>query len=388
VDEGGVMNTSEQNGTVPTLYDERMSRIRKAINLEPVDKIPVIFMGTAFSARYTGRTMAQYCNDPNVSFETNLETAERLGVDGLNLFASGLIAPILTSLWMSRIAIPGRELPDDSLWQVQEAEVMKVEEYDTLIEMGWQAYVASYLPRVVDVAEFDANIQFMMDSTGRYLGILREKGIPHICMGATSTPFEPLCGARSMPEFFADLYRRPEKVKAAMDVMLPDMIGQGIGLAGMTHAIGAWVGGWRSASALVSPKIWNEMVWPYIEAIVNAMWDKGLISVLHLDQNWTRDLARFQELPAKSCVLNLDGFTDVRKAKELLGDRMAILGDVPPTLFAAGTPNDIHTYVRDLVRDVGPTGLLLCPGCDAPINAKPENMEAFVAAGREFGAGV
>ncbi len=69
-----------------------------------------------------------------------------------------------------------------------------------------------------------------------------------------------------------------------------------------------------------------------------------------------------------------------------MGDRMSLLGDVPPTLLTVGTPDDIYDYVHDLVRDIGPTGLLLCPGCDAPINAKPENMEAFVAAGREFGA--
>ena len=65
---------------------------------------------------------------------------------------------------------------------------------------------------------------------------------------------------------------------------------------------------------------------------------------------------------------------------------MAIMGDVPAALFAAGTPDDVYEYVRDLVRDVGPTGLLLCPGCDAPFNTRPENMEAFVAASREYGA--
>jgi uroporphyrinogen-III decarboxylase len=27
----------------------------------------------------------------------------------------------------------------------------------------------------------------------------------------------------------------------------------------------------------------------------------------------------------------------------------------------------------------------MCPGCDAPINAKPENMQAFVAACHEYG---
>ena len=31
--------------------------------------------------------------------------------------------------------------------------------------------------------------------------------------------------------------------------------------------------------------------------------------------------------------------------------------------------------MRDLIRDVGPTGLILCPGCDAPFNSKPENLD-------------
>jgi uroporphyrinogen-III decarboxylase len=61
------------------------------------------------------------------------------------------------------------------------------------------------------------------------------------------------------------------------------------------------------------------------------------------------------------------------------------LGDVPPGLFSHGKPDEITAYVRDLVNDVGPTGLILCPGCDAPFNAKPENLEAFVAAAHEFG---
>ncbi|MCZ7568658.1 MAG: uroporphyrinogen decarboxylase family protein [Ardenticatenaceae bacterium] len=34
---------------------------------------------------------------------------------------------------------------------------------------------------------------------------------------------------------------------------------------------------------------------------------------------------------------------------------------------------------------MGPTRLILCPGCDAPINTRPETVEAFVAAAREYG---
>jgi uroporphyrinogen-III decarboxylase len=84
-------------------------------------------------------------------------------------------------------------------------------------------------------------------------------------------------------------------------------------------------------------------------------------------------------------VLNPDGMTNMRKFKELVGDRMAMMGDVPASMFAAGTPDDIYKYVQDLVHLFGSTGLILCPGCDAPINTKPENMEAFIAASHKFG---
>ena len=53
---------------------------------------------------------------------------------------------------------------------------------------------------------------------------------------------------------------------------------------------------------------------------------------------------------------------------------------VSTSLLSEGSPDEVYAYVRKLVRDVGPTGLILCPGCDAPLNSKPEDMQAFVAA--------
>jgi uroporphyrinogen-III decarboxylase len=138
---------------------------------------------------------------------------------------------------------------------------------------------------------------------------------------------------------------------------------------------------------MLSPKMWNEFVFPYYLEMVTRLAENDIVPVLHFDHDWTRDLARLRELPARTCILNLDGWTNIRRAKEILGDHMAIMGDVPAPLLSTGTPDDIYRYVRDLIRDVGPKGLILCPGCDAPIDAKPENMQAFVAASLEFGKG-
>jgi uroporphyrinogen-III decarboxylase len=136
---------------------------------------------------------------------------------------------------------------------------------------------------------------------------------------------------------------------------------------------------------MLSPKLWNRFVWPYYLKVIEALLAENIMPVLHWDQDWTRDLVRLQELPAKRCILNPDGMTDVRKFKELVGDRMAMMGDVPASLFAAGTPDDIYNYVRDLTRLFGSRGLILSSGCDVPVNAKPENVEAFVAAARDSG---
>jgi uroporphyrinogen-III decarboxylase len=373
-------------------FESRLDRINRAIRLEPVDRIPVIFMGLAFSARYSGVPLSTYCSDGDATLEAGLDTADRLravgGVDGFNSFPGWLVRHELSLAWLSRVDLPGQELPEDSLWQVHEAEVMTEDEYDVILSEGWPAFMERCIPRIMTVDEYERGEAWYGERLPLAMERARERGYPSVALGGTSTPFEPLCGARSMRTFYTELFRKPDKIKAVMDVMLPHMIEAGLASSDPAYSPGLWVGGWGTSSAMLSPKLWNEMVFPYLYEIVRAMHDAGRVSVLHLDHDWTRDLARFRELPAKACVLNPDGMTDVRKAKELLGDHMAIMGDVPAGLLVTGTPDAVRAYVHDLVRDVGPTGLLLCPGCDAPLNAKPENMEAYVAAAHEFGRGV
>lgn len=372
-----------------SLYQERFALIQKTIRLEPVDRIPVIYMGIAFSPRYMGMTMAEFCKDRQGSFDVTLAAMDRLGgLDGANVAFAGRMPILISALWLSRVAIPGRDLPPDSLWQVHEQEVMTQEDYDTIIEKGWRTFLMSYLPRVLDPIELQEEMGWQAANAQRIQRAYRERGYVVVSDAAVNVniPFESLCGGRSMQKFFFDLYRMPDKVQAAMDVIFEDSLAQLRSAPRPTGIGGAWLGGWRSASALLAPKLWDRFAWPYYLKAANELIDAGFTPVLHWDQDWTRDLVRLQELPAKKCILNPDGMTDIRKFKELVGDRMAVMGDVPSSLFVAGTPDDIYNYVRELVRDIGPTGLLLCPGCDAPVDTKPENMEAFIAASREFGA--
>lgn len=366
------------------LYRERSDRIKKAASLEPVDRVPVVFMGVAFAPRYIGMSMADVCADPEATMKANLAAMDKLGgFDGINFADAGSFTAGLARVWLSRIRVPGRDLPPDSLWQVSEAEVMTVDDYDFIINNGWEAFSDSYLPRVADMAELEKASDWMEANYVRCVDAYRNRGYVPVCASRTPIPAEIFSGGRSMQKFFADLYRIPDKVQAALDVVLPDLIEHAIKGARETGVSGVWVASGRGA--LLSPKLTDRFVWPYIVKIVDALVEADLTPVLHWDQDWTRYLVRLKELPAKKCVLNPDSMTDMQEFKRLVGDRMAMMGDVPASLFATGTPEDIHSYVRDLVRLFGSTGLILCPGCEAPIDAKPENMEAFVAAGRKYG---
>jgi uroporphyrinogen-III decarboxylase len=370
------------------LYKERYERISKAINLEPVDRVPVVYMGVAFAPRYMGMQIAEFCEDPEAAAQVTLDAMDKLnGLDGANLALAGRITPVLTASWMSRLGVPGRDLPADSLWQVREAEVMTIEDYDTILDKGWGAFFMDYLPRVIDPQEFGESMGWMAQNTARIQAEYRKRGYVIVSNAPISTciPFEYLCGGRSMTHFFFDLYRIPDKVEAVMQVMMEEFLAQIEAMPPVQGIGGTWLGGWRAASALVAPKLWDRFVWPYYLKLAEALIAKGVTPVLHWDQDWTRDLERLRELPAKKCILNPDGMTDMKKFIEMAGDRMAMMGDIPASLLAAGTPDDVYTYVREQIEMFEGTGLILCPGCDAPINAKPENMEAFVAAAHEYG---
>jgi hypothetical protein len=195
------------------VYRERLARIQKTVALEPVDRIPFVFMGSAFAPRYLGVSIAEFCADPELRVDVPLEAMDRLGghFDGINMLPAGRIHAALSGMWLSRVAVPGRDLPEDSLWQVDEAEVMTADDYEAIIEQGWSSFLRGYMPRVIDVAELDANRAWLGANLSAVVRRFRDSGYVPVSCGATTIPFECLCGGRSMQEFYLDLHRIPTR---------------------------------------------------------------------------------------------------------------------------------------------------------------------------------
>jgi hypothetical protein len=79
-------------------------------------------------------------------------------------------------------------------------------------------------------------------------------------------------------------------------------------------------------------------------------------------------------------ILDLDGDTDIFKAKKALGNHLCLMGDVSASMLYLEEPEDVYAYSAKLIRELGPEGFILQSGCDIPTNAKLENVQAMVAA--------
>lgn len=75
----------------------------------------------------------------------------------------------------------------------------------------------------------------------------------------------------------------------------------------------------------------------------------------------------------------------MRLAREVLDDRMCLMGDVPASLLAFGSASEVYDYTHKLIDDVGSrTGLIVSSGCNTPLNAKAENVDAMVQAAWDY----
>ena len=372
-----------------------IERVKSAIRCEKPDRVPIIPMIGFFCARYKGVPIATYINDQDLARELEIEIFNEFG--GWDaIFASTSVTDFAFSLTLPmRLKLPGRELPDESIWQFDEVPVIEIEDYDFAIEHGFQALQARLFPRIrpaMDPAKFPEYMDQFMGQTIKDTHIWESMDVHAFSGVAVSPPFDFFSMGRSLKEFSLDIYRRPEKVIAAMEAITPGLIETAIGgMMGMRQAtkwgfLCNFIGATRGSGTFISPKAFEKFAWPSIKQMAMALLDAGITPLFHFDSDWGPMLEFFKDLPKGTCVLELDSATDIFKAKQVLNGHMCLMGDVPADLLKLGTPEQVEDYVRRLCEEVGNGGgYILSTGCEAPVDAKPENIRMMIDAGKTYG---
>ena len=183
-----------------------------------------------------------------------------------------------------------------------------------------------------------------------------------------------------------DLSRSPAEIAKAADALVPGylfLIKAAVNLFGIKRVM---IDLHRSSNDFISPAQFEKYALPSLKLLVNGLHDEGIAVIMHCDGNWDLNLEALRELPAGQCVMQLDGATDIFKAKEIIGDRVCIYGDVPASMLSLGSASEVDEYCHRLIEEVGKGGgFILGTGCECAPNAKVENVRAMIESAVRYG---
>jgi uroporphyrinogen-III decarboxylase len=140
----------------------------------------------------------------------------------------------------------------------------------------------------------------------------------------------------------------------------------------------------KGADGWMSPKQFDTFYWPTMKRVMDAFIAEGIICTLFAEGGYNTRLESVKDFPKGSVAWWFDQ-SDMVKAKKILGDKFCIQGNVPSSLIVTGSPADVKECCRKLIEDCGKGGgYVLGAGCIAD-DPKLENLQAMMAAVREYG---
>lgn len=364
----------------------KFEKLENAIHSGPVSckqDIPVFAHMCTYAAIPAGLTQKDLFSSNEVWLNAMVKAYEVMGADPDIVFPMG--PDDVCFIEQMRVKIPGRELGDNELFQFIEEENMHQEDYHTIIEKGYAAwqmpYVASIQNPPIPIDEHMFEVvggRFMQAgmNAGKNTGFWAQRGVPTLFQGGTAPAFDTFSLSRGMEEFFYDVYDEPELVKVACDAATPAIISTALQFARPGSRIAVFA--MRSSATFVSPDMFEEFCWPNLKQMIEAFHEKGVTAVIHCDADWLPMLPYFRQVPKGSCIIELDGATDIVKAKEILNGYQCIRGDIPATILAFEDEAATQKYCDKLINLAMDGGFIVGTGCEVPLNAKIENMRVFL----------
>lgn len=131
---------------------------------------------------------------------------------------------------------------------------------------------------------------------------------------------------------------------------------------------------------LISARTFKNFGLAYLQEIIGWLKSQGVFTWLHI----CGDTADRLELIAQTGAgcFSLDYKVSLVKAKEVLGGKTCIAGNVDPVkYFFNGTPDSVAEASRKCIAEAaGGGGFILTSGCDLPPTVKLENIQAMMKA--------
>lgn len=198
-------------------------------------------------------------------------------------------------------------------------------------------------------------------------------------------PFTTLSSLRGSENLMKDLYYRPETVLSWLEIINESIYSYIDEVSKLN--VGFSLAEPVASGSLISPKMFRTFVKPYLTKCSDRIFKKTQKRPsLHICGQTSKILHDMVDVGIST--LSLDNVVDMEFAKEEVGNKVCLAGNVKPVeTILNGSKEDIFREVKGLVKLLhdSPKKYILMPGCQLPMNVTIEKVDMYVEAAHRFG---
>jgi hypothetical protein len=408
--------------TTEQLYEEREKRVRDVIENKVPDRIPLTAHLNV--CQYSGIPNSAAYYDP-IGYKRAVRKATLdLEPDMCN---AGLPMPgkALEVMDVQNRQWPGGPLPPDYGYQFLEKEFMKEDEYDIFLNDPTDFMIRYFLPRMFGALkpltklpplgvtlqglegftpmfttpEFlkmaralhkagreTARFRKIIGDSYEELAVLGFPAFAHVgAGGAGGAPFDTLSSFyRGMQGAMIDMFRRPEKLLRACDLILEQHIANAKPadpkMRGNPKRTGIPL--WRGDKVFMSDKQFERFYWPGLKKALQATIDLGYVPVPFFEAKFGDRLEHLLELPKDKVIASIE-YVDAVKAKEILKGHTCLFVRIPLS-SKVWSLQEVEDFTKDLIDKCGKGGGIIVE-VRMPDKGGPEEFKKLMNTLREYG---
>jgi uroporphyrinogen decarboxylase len=351
------------------LRKDRMSkgeRWEALLNRKPLDRIPVNGLATGgFAAVHTGLSIVDAYNNPQMSFEAQMRTAEKFGSQDI----PGMIYA----------SYGGWEFGGEIRWPSGEfAQAPTVLNYPVKTDDdAWKLEVPD-----IKTAGIIPIVSEIVDHT-------HKSGSPYLwsLVGGPFTMAGMICQTETLCRW---MIKKPEVAHRLLRLATDFCVGLAQYWVDryVPERIIPMMGEPSTSNQVISPRQFKQFALPYIEELHKKQLSMGIKHLFHHicgEQN--ANLSYWASIPfGDPGIVSVGHEVDLETASRHFPNDI-IMGNVEPALLQTGTPEQVYEAAKACIEKgvKHPGGFMLAPGCEMPPMACEENIWAMMQAVNDFG---
>lgn len=338
-----------KNDQMPPI--ERANAIAKG---EEVDRMPVQMMADLVLPELIGSTLKKSELSAKSKAELQIAAYRLFGFDGIGMMHRLYLLPMAMGGKYTESEHMTKSLTEPPIKDIHDLSGLDLDQIK--LENDDAAYKA-----------FDA-IRYIQDEVGEEI----------TCGMNFTAPFTVATGVVGVESFLVACAKEPEVAFQVLDFVVQAQCK--LAKRFLEEGISVGTSDPVASCTVINPKLYRKYAKPYemkFAEFCSSYTGKPLS--IHICGNTTEILKDVAD--AGFVTFSLDNMVDLADAKEAIGDRVHLVGNVDPVaIMMQATPEEVRRAVRECYKKAwdSPKGFTIHSGCDMPYGTPKENMKAYL----------